>query len=116
MRTPNQERLKELKAEITSLTRQEADIKKDILKPVVDDLQQTRQAYAEEACFCVVGDKIQDRGYDPVIVSKILTSYNGFSLRGYKLKKNGDPYVSDCHLSNYSDDWSQWKVIGGSDE
>jgi hypothetical protein len=88
------------------------DVEENTLNPAKVALAKARRRYAELKCFCKVGDKIQKGKEPPIIVSKISPSHGGFSLRAFKMKKNGEPYAIDHEPWVWSqDEWSEWSVV-----
>jgi hypothetical protein len=106
------------KGEVERLMKVRDDIL-DLLKPVEADLKAARWAYAEAACFCKVGDKIQIAGRPEtaVIVSAITPCCGDapFNIRAFKIKKNGEPYIMDHSIYYTSHDrWDDWGVVDDS--
>ena len=104
------ENIEVLKEDVEMFRKKVNSIKNDILKPAEQELSDSRQKYAEALSFCKVGDKIQFKDNDPIIVSSVRFAYSGFGLRAYKIKKNGEPYQYDHDVWDMSD-WDGWKVI-----
>lgn len=103
--------IEELEIEIKQCEQNISDIRNNKLIPAEVALKKVKQNYAEEKCFCKVGDKIQKKNDPFVIVSRVLYAYEGFSLRAYKIKKNGEPYKEDHAVFEWSDNWDEWKLL-----
>ena len=106
-----QSALNDLLSLIKSHEKTVKDIRENKLRPAEEALKKAKQHYAEKLCFCTVGDRIQKGEEPPLIVSKILYSYRGFSIRAFKIKKNGDPYANDGEVWNFSNKWDDWSIV-----